>query len=101
MANEKVNIFEALAMAGDITPFGKKNQVKLLREDEQGRKRMVALDLNDPDIVNSPYYNLQQNDILYVESGKAAMRSAKMGILRLGLVFVCFGFFSFVRSGFV
>ena len=40
---------------------------------------MVALDLNDPDIVNSPYYNLQQNDILYVESGKAAMRSAKMG----------------------
>ena len=79
VANEKVNIFEALAMAGDITPFGKKNQVKLLREDEQGRKRMVALDLNDPDIVNSPYYNLQQNDILYVESGKAAMRSAKMG----------------------
>lgn len=79
VANEKVNIFEGLAMAGDITPFGKKNQVKLLREDEQGRKRMVALDLNDPDIVNSPYYNLQQNDILYVESGKAAMRSAKMG----------------------
>ena len=79
VANEKVNIFEALAMAGDITPFGKKNQVKLLWEDEQGRKRMVALDLNDPDIVNSPYYNLQQNDILYVESGKAAMRSAKMG----------------------
>ena len=42
-------------------------------------QKWKALDLNDPDIVNSPYYNLQQNDILYVESGKAAMRSAKMG----------------------
>lgn len=79
VANEKVNIFEALAMAGDITPFGKRNQVKLLREDEQGRRKMVALNLNDPDIVNSPYYNLQQNDILYVESGKAETRSARMG----------------------
>lgn len=79
VANEKVNIFEALAMAGDVTPFGKKDQVKLLREDEQGHRKMVALNLNDPDIVNSPYYNLQQNDILYVESGKAETRSARMG----------------------
>ena len=65
-------------MAGDITPFGKKNQVKLLREDEQGRKRMVALDLNDPDIVNSPYYNLQQNDILYVTPNKTKAKNASI-----------------------
>lgn len=78
-ANEKVNIFEALAMAGDITPFGKKDQVKLLREDEQGRKTMVSLNLNDPNIVLSPYYNLQQNDIVYVETSKAEKRSARIG----------------------
>ena len=79
--NEKVNVFEALAMAGDMTIYGKRNNVKLLREDEQGRKEIVLLDLKDPGIVSSPYYYLQQNDILYVEPRKSKIRSSEMSAI--------------------
>lgn len=78
VANEKVNVFEALAMAGDLTIFGKRDNVKLLREDEQGRKEIVLLNLKDPGIVSSPYYYLQQNDIIYVEPSKSKIRSSEM-----------------------
>ena len=81
ISNEKVNIFEALAMAGDMTIYGKRNNVKLLREDEQGRKEIVLLDLKDPGIVSSPYYYLQQNDILYVEPRKSKIRSSEMSAI--------------------
>ena len=81
VANEKVNVFEALAMAGDMTIYGKRNNVKLLREDEQGRKETVLLDLKDPGIVSSPYYYLQQNDILYVEPRKSKIRSSEMSAI--------------------
>lgn len=77
VANEKVNLFEALAMAGDLTIYGQRSNVKLLREDELGRKEIVLLDLKDPRIVNSPYYYLQQNDIVYVEPNKAKAQNAK------------------------
>ena len=81
VANEKVNVFEARAMAGDMTIYGKRNNVKLLREDEQGRKEIVLLDLKDPGIVSSPYYYLQQNDILYVEPRKSKIRSSEMSAI--------------------
>lgn len=76
VANEKVNIFEALAMAGDMTIYGQRGNVKLLREDEQGRKEIVLLNLKDPGIVISPYYYLQQNDIVYIEPNKAKAKGA-------------------------
>lgn len=78
VTNEKVNLFEAFAMAGDLTIQGKRGNVKLLREDEQGRKKIIKLDLKDPLIVNSPYYYLQQNDILYVEPNKAKASGANI-----------------------
>ena len=68
-------------MAGDMTIYGKRNNVKLLREDEQGRKEIVLLDLKDPGIVSSPYYYLQQNDILYVEPRKSKIRSSEMSAI--------------------
>lgn len=81
VANEKVNVLEALAMAGDMTIYGKRDNVKLLREDEQGRKEIVLLNLKDPGIVSSPYYYLQQNDILYVEPSKSKIRSSEMSAI--------------------
>lgn len=81
VANEKVNVFEALAMAGDMTIYGKRNNVKLLREDEQGRKEIVLLNLNDPGLVSSPYYYLQQNDIVYVEPSKAKIKTSQMATI--------------------
>lgn len=79
IATEKVNIFEALAMAGDLTIYGKRDNVKLLREDEQGRKKIILLNLKDPAIITSPYYYLQQNDIVYVEPNKAKASGANVG----------------------
>ena len=76
ISNEKVNVFEALAMSGDLTIFGKRDNVKLIREHADGTKRIIPLDLNDAGIIHSPYYYLQQNDILYVEPNKAKARGS-------------------------
>ena len=67
--NEKVNILEALGMAGDMTMYGKRNDLLLIRE-ENGLRTTVKLDMGRKDIMNSPYFYLKQNDILYVEPTK-------------------------------
>jgi polysaccharide export outer membrane protein len=76
VGNEKINILEALAQAGDLTIYGVRDKVKLIREDATGKKQIVTLNLNDANIVSSPYYYLQQNDIIYVEPNKAQARSS-------------------------
>lgn len=68
--NEKVTVLDALGLAGDLTIYGKRENVLLVRE-ENGKKAMVRLNLNDSDIFQSPYYYLRQNDVIYVEPGKA------------------------------
>ncbi len=77
--NEKVNVFEALAMAGDMTIWGKRDNVKLIREDAYGNQSVVLLNLNDPYIIFSPYYYMQQNDVLYVEPNKTKAKSSEIG----------------------
>lgn len=77
--NEKVNLFEALAMAGDMTIWGKRDNVKLIREDESGNRDIIVLDLNRADIVKSPYYYLHQNDILYVTPNKTKAMNSSTG----------------------
>ena len=68
---EKLNIFQALALAGDATYDANRTNVKLIRYSEQDEKdKVVSLDLSEASIVNSPYYYIQQNDILYVEPDK-------------------------------
>ena len=78
IANEKVNILEALALAGDLTIFGKRDNIKLIREHADGGKEIVILNLNDSELVRSPYFYLQQNDILYVEPNKAKARNSRV-----------------------
>ena len=79
IANEKVNIFEALAMAGDLTVYGIRENVKLIRENEMGQQDIVTLNLNDASIVRSPYYYLQQNDILYITPNKVKAKDSDIG----------------------
>lgn len=79
VANEKINMFEALALAGDMTIYGRRNNVKLLRENENGSKEIVTLDMNQSNVINSPYFYLQQNDIIYVEPNKAKANSTALG----------------------
>jgi polysaccharide export outer membrane protein len=77
--NEKINIFEALAQAGDLTIYGVRDRVKLIRENADGKKRIYTMNLNDANIINSPCYYLQQNDIVYVEPNKVKARNSSVG----------------------
>lgn len=79
ISNEKVNVFEALAMAGDMTIWGLRDNVKLVREQENGRREIVVLDFNQADIIDSPYYYLQQNDILYISPNKTKAKNSDIG----------------------
>lgn len=79
ISNEKVNIFEALALAGDLTIWGQRDNVKLIREDAMGQREIINLNLNKADIVTSPYYYLQQNDILYVTPNKTKAKNSDIG----------------------
>lgn len=67
-ATERLTIFQALALAGDMTEGGDRTNVKLIRFSEEDQKdQVIALNLAESNIVDSKYYYLQQNDILYVE----------------------------------
>lgn len=72
---EKVTIFEALAQAGDMTLFSIRDDVQLLREDSTGVRRVYHLNLNEADVAQSPYFYLQQNDVVYVKPTRAKVRT--------------------------
>lgn len=74
--NEKVSILEAIAQAGDLTTFAYRDRIFLIRENAEGQKDFHQLDINDANIINSPYYYLQQNDVIYVEQKKVQARNA-------------------------
>lgn len=74
--NERISIIEALAQAGDLSVYGKRPNILLVRENSSGEKMAVRYNINDARIFNSPYYYLEQNDIVYVEPQKAKARSA-------------------------
>ena len=79
VSREEINILEALAQAGDLTIYGVRDRVKLIRKNASGRKEIHTLNLNDADIVNSPYFYLQQNDIVYVEPNKVKAQNSSVG----------------------
>jgi polysaccharide export outer membrane protein len=69
VANERISIFEALGLAGDLTIYAKRDNVLLIRE--AGDKKIVKrLDLSNNEILTSPYYYLKTNDVVYVEPRK-------------------------------
>ena len=75
--NEKLNLFQAMALAGDMLPAADRTNVKLLRYSEQSQKdTLISLDFSERSIINSPYYYLQQNDIIYVEPDRNAQIAA-------------------------
>jgi polysaccharide export outer membrane protein len=73
--NEKLSILEALALAGDMSIYGKRNSVLLIRENG-GNRETVRLDIRNKNLVNSPYFYLQQNDVIYVEPNDSKARSS-------------------------
>ncbi len=75
-SNERMTILDALGAAGDLTPYGLRNNVLVTRETE-GKLSFARLDLNSDDIFTSPYYYLQQNDVIYVSPNKVRAISSQ------------------------
>ncbi len=73
--SEKISILEALGMAGDLTVFAKRDNILLIRE-INGEKTVRRLNLNSKNLLESPYYYLKSNDVIYVESNAAKLGSA-------------------------
>lgn len=78
----RMTILEALAQAGDMTIYGKRDNVKILRELPDGTYEVHELDMRDANILNSPYYYLLQCDIVYVEPNEVMAQNAKIGQTR-------------------
>ena len=68
--SDRLTLLEALSMAGDLTIYGRRDRVAVMRE-QNGERIVLFHDLRSSDIFHSPCYYLQQNDIVYVEPNKA------------------------------
>ncbi|MFT3936674.1 MAG: polysaccharide biosynthesis/export family protein [Chitinophagaceae bacterium] len=73
--NEKISILEAIGLAGDLTIYGKRDNILLIRE-EEGKKIIKRIDLNSPTTLTSAFYYLKSNDVIYVEPNKNKVASA-------------------------
>ena len=76
--SERITLPEALAMAGDMTLFGRRENVLLIREVD-GVKSSVRINMTDPNFVNSQYYYLSQNDVVYVEPNQRKINATAIG----------------------
>lgn len=85
---------EALAAAGDLTIYGRRDNIILIRESGTGQKEYHKINLNDANIFNSPYYYLQQNDIIYVEPNGVKAKNSAIG----SSTTIWFSFISIVTS---
>jgi polysaccharide export outer membrane protein len=78
----RVNVLEALGMAGDLTNYGRRDNILVIRE-ENGKRSVGAINLKSKDAFNSPYFQLKQHDIVYVEplkqkTGSVSDQSSKI-----------------------
>jgi polysaccharide export outer membrane protein len=69
LTNKRLTIFEAIGMAGDLTPYSNRRNILLIRE-KNGKRTLARLNLQSSNIFRSPYYYLQQNDVVIVEPTK-------------------------------
>jgi polysaccharide export outer membrane protein len=78
---EHVSLLEALSLAGDMTLYGRRDNILVIREYE-GKREWARLDLTKPDIMLSPFYYLQQNDLVYVEANKKKVQANDQSTIR-------------------
>lgn len=85
---EKLNVFEAIGLAGDMTEFGLRENVILMRE-EGGKQVVTRLNFNHASILSSPYFHLKQNDIIYVEPDR--LKAVKAGTNEKNMILLGIG----------
>jgi polysaccharide biosynthesis/export protein len=83
---EKISLMEAIGLAGDITIYGRRDRVMVIREQEGGKK-IARLDLNSSEIFTSEYYYLKSNDIVYVEANRNKVATTSRVNVWLPIVF--------------
>jgi len=85
ITNGRLTLLDALAAAGDLTPYGRRDNVLVTRE-QDGKLEFARINLNSQDIFASPYYYLQQNDVVYVSPNKVRALSSTNMSLWFGMV---------------
>lgn len=75
--NGQANVLEALSLAGDVTQFGSRNDLKLIRQTDEGSE-VILLDLTDAELMHSKYYFLLPNDVIYVEPNNEQVKRANL-----------------------
>ncbi len=76
--SERITLLEALSLSGDMTIYGKRNSILIIREIE-GEKVIKKVDITKREFINSPYYYLSQNDVIYVEPNKTKVNASVIG----------------------
>jgi len=83
--DEKISLPEVLSLAGDLTIYGNRSNVMIIRE-ENGKREYARLDLTSREVFNSPYYYLHKNDVIYIEPVKAKMLDTDSRIRTVPLI---------------
>ncbi|RTY92288.1 polysaccharide biosynthesis/export family protein [Flavobacterium sp. GT3R68] len=76
--SERITFLEALSLSGDLSIYGKRKNIMIIRE-KDGVKTIDKVDITKSDFINSPYYYLAQNDVIYVEPNKTKINSSVFG----------------------
>ena len=97
MPKEKVTVFEALAMAGDIGDFGDRSKVRIVREIE-GQTKVMTFDLRSEDIINSEYYYIEPNDVIYIQKIKGQSFGINSAATTVSVVATTLAFGGFVYA---
>lgn len=78
ITSERITLLEAISLSGDLTTYGRRDNIVILRE-ENGEVNSHRIDLTKADFINSDFYYLKQNDVVYVEPNKVAVNSSAVG----------------------
>jgi len=100
-SQEKMSILDAIGAAGDLTVYGNRKNILLIRENDNGTIDHVRFDLTSSDLFKSPYFYLQQNDKIIVEPNRARQLDGKFGAAdgyRLSIISMIFGAISVFTS---
>jgi len=94
---EKMNVFQAIAMAGDISTFGDRSKIKILRE-TNGSTKIREFDIRSKDIINSEFYYIQPNDVIYIQNVREQFFSVTTFGAALSTIFSTFSFGLFIYN---
>lgn len=97
---EKITILEALGMAGDMTPYGRRENVLVIRE-EEGVRTMAHVNLNSKQVFSSPYFYLKQSDVVYVAPDRVKEIQASTNTRNISLFFAASSFITLIVTRFL